>query len=457
MTIPLTGPESLFVRLGHIFATFDLVNTQRGTDLPPHIDTIQADFDTTNQDIIDNIYTNLLTQQNSASSLPSSLRSISEKLVTEMVNDDLPQSSLSSLSVCMQALIDQMNDNSESVQACHASASVTPSPSNNGNANVIIGLLGANGLLQENTFKELIIGTVDADSQTGGARSGSERITFIGQYPINDALSWLYPVGSGGSVGLACINASLSQQRGVQNHLNNSDFELWTVPNIPNAWNILVGTAGTSIKQSTTEKYDGSSSLEFVGDGTEETTIYQQFAISTSSGDTSAILTPITQYAFNAWIKTDNVPAQGELTISLSDSSGNILSDVQGNQAKTVIDLTTIGTEFTPVYTFIRTPRIIPAQTRFTIALTTPLPSGTSLFIDRLAMAQPTVMYQGGPSIAAFSGASALIRGDSFSIDVHNDYAGKFQRTFERFFNMRQLNLLLPSSDSPTISDDLIE
>lgn len=456
MTIPLTGPQSLFVRLGHIFGTFNQVNDNRSTLTLPHVDTIFSDFETTNQDIVDNLYSSYGYYQNSGSTFQTYLQQTARNVILEMVNDDNPQNSQTSISECLATLIEQMKDSSDTVQSCFASSEVTASVSNNGDANIVIGLLGNNGLVRENVFREEITATVVADSQSNGATLGSELIAFLGQYQIGDFLSQDYPVGSSCNISISCVNASLSQRSGNGNHLNNSNFESWTVANIPDAWHISTGTAGSTVKKSTTVFFDGLASLELVGNGSENTKLYQQFATTTASGDTSTRIASIFQYVFNLWMKVDVVPASGSLRFALTDGAGTVLTDEQGVASSVLIDLTTLGTTFAPYHGFLRTPRVLPSSVRFEIKLETPLPSGSSVFLDRLSMSEPVALYQGGPYVAAFSGDSALINGDSFGVEIYNDYGGMFQRLFERFFGMRSLNLLLPSSDTPTISDSLI-
>ena len=456
MAVLLTGPESLFVRLGHIFGTIELVNEHRGNDIPPHIDIMDADFQTTDQNIINGVYGNLLSYQNSVSVLPASLRTVAQNILTQMVNEDIKQTSLQSVPVCMNTLIDQMNDASASVKSCAVSTSFSSYPENNGNPNIVIGTKNSFGLVMENAFAELIRAEVVSDSQTNGVTQGRESINFQGQYAIPDPLSWLYPAGSQGSLTIACVDPSQDQGQGTSNHLNNSDFETWTATDVPDFWNIYTGAAITNIKRSSTVFYDGLYSLELVGDDATQTTLYQQFATRSETGDTSSIIASLTQFAINAWVKVDVVPAQGVLEFALVDEDNNIILDEQGTPNSIEVDLTTATTTFEPSDGFFRTPRILPVSIRLRIMLKTALSAGSSVFIDRLGFAQPVSFYQGGPVFAAFSGNENLINGDKFDINISNDYGGSFQQYFDRIFGMKGLNLLLPSSDTPTISDSLI-
>jgi hypothetical protein len=98
----------------------------------------------------------------------------------------------------------------------------------------------------------------------------------------------------------------------------------------------------------------------------------------------------------------------------------------------------------------------MPSVVRLKIALSTALTASSNLYIDHVAFTAPISFYRGGPNIAVFSGNINFISGDNYTLIPTNDYGGKFQILFDRFFNMKQLGLLLPSSNSPTILDSLI-
>lgn len=455
MGIPLTGAGSLFERLGHLFGLINVVNINRGTTVPAHVNTIQSDYQTTDQNVIDGIYSTLTSYQNNLSFLPSSLQTNAVNTLNQMAAEADKLTSQNSISVSMAALIADMISASATVQACNASATITAGSSNNGNPNILVSLYRQDTKLQENAFAETIAGSVTSDSQTSGVTVGSETITFKGQYSVSDTLSYLYPNGSGSNVGVTCINGSVYQNRGTQNYLNNGNFESFT-SNAPNNWHIIVGTAGTTIFQSTSTFYDGLSSLQFQGNGSENTAIYQAFSLNGVTGDTSAIMLANDQVAINAWVKLDVSPAAGVLRFSLVDSTNAIINGPTGLPNSFTVNLSSIGTSWTAVSGWFYTPRVLPSAVRLRIDLATALSTGSNVFIDRVALAEPIYLYQGGPAIAAFSGNSNLIIGDTFTIQIFNDYAGQFQRYFDRIFNMKSMNLLLPSSGTPTIPDSLI-
>jgi hypothetical protein len=89
------------------------------------------------------------------------------------------------------------------------------------------------------------------------------------------------------------------------------------------------------------------------------------------------------------------------------------------------------------------------------------LTNGRNLYIDHLGMGAMTQLYAGGPAIAYFSGSTASLVKDVYSVTVTNNRGGAsnlatMQTAADRVFGMRALNLLLPSSGSPTVADALI-
>lgn len=79
------------------------------------------------------------------------------------------------------------------------------------------------------------------------------------------------------------------------------------------------------------------------------------------------------------------------------------------------------------------------------IRITAPVTNLESVYIDQMAVVKATELYDGGPYVAAFSGATAAMVEDNWSLSVTNDRAGRFQEWFDRAFSMRAKGLLLPS------------
>lgn len=454
MPFNLTGAGGLFPRLGKIFGIMEAINAFRGTTLPPKIDTLDGQYSSTDQNIPDSLYSTFSAYQANVGSFSSSLRGLASLTVTQMVNEYKAQTSATSLPVAMTFVIDEMTAQSQTVQKCSVGASVVADAGNAGDAVVVFGCKDSNGLDLEYIIPESIAGVCTRDAQSGGAAVGQETITFRGQYAISDTLSNLWPVGSGAAVSVRCIDPSQDASRGNSNYLNNGDFETWTVSDVPDGWTIAVGGAGSTIYRSSVH-YDGSYSLNFYGNSTEETAVYQEFGTILASGTTTPVL-PLDQMAFNAFVKIDATPLFGVLTFSLVDESDSVILDSQGTPNVVHYDLTTASTDWTAVNGFFRTPRVLPSSTRFMISLSTPLEASKNVYIDRVGFAEPYSFYRGGPVIAAFSASSPIIQGDGWTATTTNDYDGQFQTWFNRVFGMANMGLILPSSGSPSISDSLI-
>ena len=454
MSIQYTGTGGLFTRLGKIFGTFNNINTFRGTTFPPMVNAIQGQYAGSNQAVIDNIYQNASGYQSSQGSYLFTLQSLASDTVLTIVNQSQLQSSITSMRSAMSYLIGQMNADGETVQKCHVSGSSASGTDNNGNVAILIGFKSNNGITREDVFAELISGVVTQDAQSNGATLGREVITFTGQASVGDALSFLYPAGSGCAAAVQCISGSQNSGNGTNNYLYNSDFEDWTTPNIPDGWTVSSGSPGTTINRSSVH-YDGSYSLNFTGNGTELTAVYQPFGVAQPSGTPTNVLA-VDQMAFNIFAKMDSTPSQGVLEIALVDESNVTTQDEQGVDNSISVDLTTLSTSWESISGFFRSPRVLPSSSRLMIRLTTALEAGKNLYLDRAALAEPFYLYVGGPAVAAFSGNAQSIDGDTYNLTIANDRDGQFQYIFDRFFNMKQMGLYLPSSDSPTISDSLI-
>lgn len=142
-----------------------------------------------------------------------------------------------------------------------------------------------------------------------------------------------------------------------------------------------------------------------------------------------------------------------------------VASFTGGTAPAITITVSRPGSTAEPVF---RTPSVLPSAIYLRIRTAIAISSGTSLFLDDVAMAAMRALYTGGPMFAAFSpanvgpkvlsGGKSWAEGDSFTITVSNDRAGAFQEWFNRNFNMTSLSLLLPSdtAGNETILDSLI-
>ncbi len=192
--------------------------------------------------------------------------------------------------------------------------------------------------------------------------------------------------------------------------------------------------------------------LFFAGDNTTQTAIY-----------VPVTLQPLTQYAFNVFLQVDVVAAAGVVAFELVDGIGGSVTNDEAGSGNTFsvghASLTTFAQAFNA---FFRTPTLMPPQLYLRIRLSTALSTGSNLYLDQACLGDVTILYNGGPQVAAFSGGvdvtigGASVPADYWTITVTNDRAGLWQEWFNRIFAMADKGLLLPSNVSPTISSALI-
>lgn len=432
------------------------INESSGTTVPSLVTLISDQYESSDQNIITNLYQYLSSYQGSTQNFNPSIQSISQNTIIQMAADDSPQPNATLLNA-LQYLIAQMVAGSQSVLLSHVSSNYSANADNIGNPNIVINLYDQNNNSLQMCFAERQIITCSQDSQSNSALAGSEIMLVQGQQAVTNSLSYQYPAGSGVSTRIQTVNG-MQAGGGLANWLINGSFETWTSANIPATWHIGTGTPGTTVIQSSSIFYDGLYSMQFLGNGSEMTAIYQQFSTVAGRFDiTSSTIYPNSLICFNCWLRIGpSVPSSGVLQISLSNGTSPILDNSGSSNSESII-LANLSTSWVPVSATFRTPNQLPSSGVFlSLALTTPLPSGYSVYIDRVSVCSMTQLYSGGPYISIFSGNTNLIQGNGFVANIANDYEGEFNILFDRLFGMRSLGLIIPYSATPTIPNSLI-
>lgn len=218
-------------------------------------------------------------------------------------------------------------------------------------------------------------------------------------------------------------------------------------------------TGGTYTPGTTTagsgSVYAGGKALELDSNGSELTTFNQRILN----------LQPETAYAVSLWALADVVPAAGVITIDLVDGiGGTVIQDSQGTNNTFTFDAADLTTSFQHLSdlvsgeTVFRLPAVVPDLVYFRFRISTAVSSGTSVFVDELAMDEMTELYPGGPLAKPFSGATEFKTEDEFTLTTTNDRAGAVQEWMQRNFDMRNLGFLLPSDTggAETIPDSVL-
>lgn len=316
----------------------------------------------------------------------------------------------------------------------------------------------SDGRTQENAFAENVQLVCTADSYTATATEGNEPFSVQGTGSEPNLFAFDWPLGSNASTTLNAIDGNVDVGSG--NYLTNSGFEEWD-SNTPDNWVIEIGTAGTNVFENNGQVYDGDAALQITGDASGTlTTLVQEFG---SSDGTLAVLSPFTQYGVNIFVRRDGVaPAAGVVTVDLVDENDDVLLDEAGNPNEYTIDCTTLSTEYQSFTGAFRTPHVMPETLYVRIRLSTALTDGRSIYLDKMSMGLMTQLYLAGPYFSVHAGAVPFAIGDYAVATITNSRGAggsldTFQTLFARFFTqMFSSEFLLPSSATPTISDDLI-
>lgn len=317
------------------------------------------------------------------------------------------------------------------------------------------------GLYQENVFAETITVLITTDSYSGTAQAGNESVSASGVGQQTNLFAFDWPLGSNGLVNFQVIDGNTDNGNG--NLLTNSGFENWTgTNNFLNNWQLIVGTVNTNIAKETSAIYDGSAAIKLIGDGSMLVRWRQPFGDAVNG--TAATLDTLTQYAHNVYARRDGTQAgSGLLQVALTDASGTIIRDAAGNQNVMTIDLTGLTVNYTPYNFVINTPAILPSALYLDYQLLNPLSPGRNVYFDKAGYGLMNEVYASGPYLCVFAGNVPFLAGDYAQVVVANSRGSggaldTFQTLWYRLLapNVASLELQLPSSTNPNVSDTLI-
>jgi hypothetical protein len=205
-------------------------------------------------------------------------------------------------------------------------------------------------------------------------------------------------------------------------------------------------TAGTA------QVFRGGRSFEYDSNGAELTTIDQKLSLEAE-----------TVYAVSLWAICDVIPAAGVFTVDLVDGiGGTVINDDESTANSLTFNAASLTTSWQHLSdlvsgeVFFRTPRVLPDNVYLRVRISTAVSSGTSVWIDEVAMKKADEIYAGGPWIAAFDGSDAFDIGDLFAVTVSNDRSGLLHEWLNRNYDMRENRQLLPVAGSPTIPDSVV-
>jgi len=466
MLIFTDTPESLFVRLGRLGKVIadtsayqqtlfvDLINEDSG--IVPQYNN-EPDI----QSIVGGSYIGTVDAPGSVGGL---MQSVAVQTINRQVFRDTPLYNLTltqnNTPAAIVEVIRQMEQQGATILAMTITATPVPFDStvaNTGNGVVAVSVRRpVDGRVLENSFTESVSVLCTADSYIGGTAAGNKGFTIAGVGAQPDFFAFNWPLGSDGLTTTNAIDGSVDNGSG--NYLVNSGWDAWTGL-FPDNWEIVVGTAGVDILQETGNLFGGTSALAIVGDGSTLVTFKQNF---NDDDGTTSVLSPLTQYACNLWIRRDGViPSQGVLEVELVDGGGVVINDQGGNPCSFSIDLTQLTVFYVGYNGAFRLPEIMPSEYALQFRLSTALEAGRQVYLDLCGFGNMVQLYTSGPFFAVFAGSVPFVEGDLTTVAVDNSFgADGTQNTWcvllNKLFLCQQNDILFPSSPTPTISDELI-
>lgn len=363
----------------------------------------------------------------------------------DLLLEQLPVGSGSSLQEVMTALIADMLANSQNIDVNTVTVSSVTTSSTNASVGELIvdttldgvsspgnGFPASEGyynLTSELADDDTIIVKCVQDSETG-TEEGHEAFIWYGK-PTRPAPYHWQDYGTGTAVQITPLNS--------YTYVTNGEFEDFT-SNVPDNWTLNYGTAGSHVFEETSVVKRGTSCLKFTGDGAQAT-----IQVSQSLASVVGRLVPLKRYCLAFWMRGTSGTAAGSFTAQLEGTGYTPgASETLTLNAAALAALT--GWVRKAVH--ITMPREIPDDLKLVLKVTGTLTNAKSVYVDGLAFGD--VVYCGGVNVAILAGEDKFLRGDTFTFTTANDDAGVFQTWFRKAFGYQ-----LPSDATPTISDTL--
>ena len=461
MAVTLISTNGIFTRLGKLFKIARDVEshqTDASAGLAAQIEDVIDEYNSADMKYADALFDSTENWQLSAANIYTAISILARDTVIGMVDDDntLNQKTIKN---AIEELIDQMGTSNDikgnQFTATGSGDGGTVFTSGSGNGYVITSVTNGEGKLFQNLHQDSIKVKCIRDAQVTGT-AGRETHALIGQKRISDIRHPDWPGGNGQSSVMSVSDPSYNQQRGLgRNGLNNSDFEDFSTTDTPDKWTIVVGAAGTTIKEEGTTVHRGSKSLELVGDaGGTLMHISQSF---NTSGQTTTKLYPETRYCVSFWTYRAADVAAGVLRVSVKDGDAAILDS--GSAALSVTFTADTGGAWVHHSFSFSTPLDLPDAAAFHIELTTAITNTKLVHIDGVQMFRMAHLTNTSSfHIAIIPGSTDFIVDDEVTISISEATHSFMQTYMNKFLGLEGLGLQMPyqTDGSETAADSLI-
>ena len=449
MTVPLTGSGGFFTRQGAIIGEFNRVAAQYGSPLTNGFQSIWAQFASSDQAAVQNLPQAVAQYAQSGAAYLQTLQQDGSQSILLQTSDYysvIPYTSQEALLL----IAAQMTSTAQSIQKPTLSAVITPSVygTNYSDAILAVGFLGPFGVQLDNSIGETIQITCTQPSPLY-----QETLNAVGQAQ-QPAGSATWPGGSG------CNYTFSISDPNTNGLVTDGGFQSWggTGNNTPLNWTVVNGATGVTVFRGTPGAVGRTPyAFQITSDGSSLTAAQQTLT-----------LQPNTVYAVKVSAKVSATDGAGTMIMSLVDENGNVINDSAGNgntqsftMSSATPSATNVGTTYASFTYFFRTPRQLPVSVGVRIGYGVAPAATKSLYLSMVGFVAPGQPYYpgpaGGPFIAAFANNNGTALGDNWGAAIStSETPESFAFGFLRLYNTAQLGVLIPSSLSPTIPDNLI-
>lgn len=486
------GTNGIFTATGKIVKYLNTEWTRTRTtllsDLDAMADVLEASNSGNRRDVTAAINSHILTlQRDTLMGIERSNQSLELRLrdrdkILDMLKLSLPDASEESMQILLSRLIDEMDEDSKTVDASTVTiGTVTADADNVGNGVVLCnkvmdGVTAPCKFSRANRWYNAVDSelapsetvTIECIRDAQGtvlpppvsSRSdlllastqfveGSELFRVYGQQPsrLPQGLPrrkygfgyGLDAEGSGDGPQFNVLNSNTAQN----NIIFNRNFESFGASNAPDSWlDSSLGTAGVNVFKETTAAnvYRGLSSLKYTGDGATA-------VIKRSQSVSARALVGRKRYYFSVWIIGSATIAAGDIAILFTGTGYTAASS-----EKVSIAAASIPTAWTRYGFYWNTPASIPSDLKLEIQWNGTPTTSKSIWIDDIAFGPVT--YHGGLNYVAISGATPFKAGDKWTVANTNDEAGTINRHAARRWGIQ-----FPSNNAgaENIADSLYE
>ena len=302
---------------------------------------------------------------------------------------------------------------------------------------------------------ELLTFTCVKDATSRSVVKGGELFEIRGQerFPNTDHR---WPGGTG-PVGVYPSTSELLSDGGPpgRNILRNSGFENFDSANKSPGWQIVAGSAGSSILANSSSPGHGDKAVQFRSDGSTNLFLRQQIDSKGATGTLGRVEFDA-HYVLSFLISRANTsPSAGALTVGLMQADGTAVTGSTLTLAHG--DITTSYVQKTFAFRA-GGGSALPDPVYFGIRQSTAFTNGTYLNIDRLVLTKMIPTAPGGVACAILPGASEFKIGDQFTVQVTNGGEGSMVRLMDKCFDLHGLGIIPPTNagGSETVADTLV-